>query len=362
MLSMRGAVVGIAVLLTVAAASLGCSRATNAQPDDGGDGGGPRFVFAERSEGSTTIWSARPAEPADRQVLARLKHHPDWGIRAALSPDGRTLAYTFMPPDGRDPDRDAALMLLDLTQRRSRLLTTGVDLRTTPLWIGPDAVIAQRAANDGRGTLERIALDGAAQSLATADPGHRLYPAGARPRGDSLYVVDLSADGAVLWRIDAEGRHDIARLAAGPARGFALSPDGASLAFLRLDGGTHDRRYRAYVIDLRGGVVRPLRPDVARIEDTGVAWDAGGGLVVTAISQAGGSGLLLRDSAANDRTTPNGFDAALAGAPDGSWLAVRAFTGGDSREPGPETLDLLAPDGRRMQVTAEGGVTAIGWR
>ena len=359
---MRGAVAGVAVLLAMLTTSLGCSRATNAQSDDAGGSGGPRFIFAERSEGGTTIWSARPAEPADRQVLARLKHHPDWGIRAALAPDGRTLAYTFMPPGGRDPDRDALLMLLDLTQRQSRLLTTGVDLRTTPVWIGPDAVVAQRAANDGRGTLERIALDGAAQGVATADPGHRLYPAGAGPRGDALYVVDLSADGAVLRRINTEGRHDIARVATGPARGFALSPDGASLAFLRLDEGPRDRRYHAYVVELSGGSVRPLRPDVARIEDTGVAWDARGGLVVTAISQEGRSGLLLRDSAANDRMTPDGFDAALAAAPDGSWLAVRAFTGGDSREPGPETLELLAADGRRMQVTAEGGVTAIGWR
>ncbi len=105
-----------------------------------------------------------------------------------------------------------------------------------------------------------------------------------------------------------------------------------------------------------------MRPDAARIEDTGVAWDGQGGVLVTAISQAGSTGMLLRDAAAGDRATPAGFDAAVAAAPDGSWLAVRAFAGGDSREPGAETLELLAAGGRRVPVTAEGGVTAIGWR
>lgn len=354
--------VGIAVLMALLVSALGCSRASNAQTNSTSAGDDPRFIYAERDGGGTTIWSARPAEPADRLMLARLNHHPDWGIRAALSPDGRTLAYTVMPPGGRDPDRDAALMVLDLAQRQSHRLTTGVDLRTTPLWIGSDAVIAQRAADDGRGALVRIALDGAVHALATAAPGHRLYPAAAHPRGDALYVIDLSVEGTLLRRIDAQGPQDVARLAAGPARGFALSPDGRSLAFLRLEPGTEDRRYRACVVELAGGTVRSLRPDVPRIEDTGVAWDGKGGVIVTAISQEGGAGVLLRDPPTDDRMTPNGFDAAVAAAPDGSWLVVRAFSGGDSRDPGPETLELLAQDGRRMPVTADGGVTAIGWR
>jgi len=360
---MPRAVVGVAVLLASLVSALGCSRASIAQTAGVDDAAGLRFVFAERSGSLTTIWSARPDEPADRRMLARLNHDPDWGIRAALSPDGRRLAYTAMLPGARDPDRDAALMLLDLTQRQSRRLATGVDLRTTPLWSGPDAVIAQRASDEGRAALVRIALDGAARTLATAAPGHRLYPAGADSHGRAVYVVDLAADGAVLRRIDGEGERDVARLAGGPARGFALSPDGTSLAFLRLETGIEDRRYRAYAVDLAAGTMRPLRPDAARIEDTGVVWDGQGGLLVTAIGEAGGAGLLLRDPAAGDRSTAAGFDAVVAAAPDGSWLVVRAFAGSDSRDSGSETLQLLAAaGGRRVPVIADGGVTAIGWR
>jgi hypothetical protein len=99
-----------------------------------------------------------------------------------------------------------------------------------------------------------------------------------------------------------------------------------------------------------------------------VTWDGRGGVLVTAISEPGGKGLLLRDGGVGDgqtmmdRAPLTGFDAAVAAAPDGSWLAVRAFTGTDSGEPGPETLELLAAGGRRVPVTAEGGVSTIGWR
>jgi hypothetical protein len=57
-----------------------------------------------------------------------------------------------------------------------------------------------------------------------------------------------------------------------------------------------------------------------------------------------------------------GFDALVTAAPDGTWLAVRAFAGDDSDRPGTEAVHLLHADGRRVPVTAAGGVTAVGWR
>lgn len=321
-----------------------------------------QFVFAERVEGTTTIWAARPDEPADRRVLARIPHDPNWGIRAALSPDGRLLAYTFMPPGGRDPDRDAALALLDVQGRHSRRLATGVDLRTTPLWTGPAAVIVQRATDQGQGVLVRLALDGDEQPLATALPGHRLFPAATGSDGAAIYVIDLSADGAVLRRLDSAGDHTVARVGDGPARGFALAPAGGSLALLRLEPGVDGRRYRAVVVDLDSGVIRAVRPDRDRVEDTGLAWDGRGRLWVTALARPGGPGLLLGVVGTDDRTTATGFDALVTAAPDGNWLAVRAFAGDDSDRPGTEAVHLLHADGRRVPVTAAGGVMAVGWR
>lgn len=169
-------------------------------------------------------------------------------------------------------------------------------------------------------------------------------------------MVEYDAQGARLLRL-GEGRQATlaGTLASGPARGFVLSPDGASLAYLQLRAG--DGRYEAVALDLATGEHHRLRPDRIRLEDTGVLWRDG--WLVTATSGSG-DGLLLAAAPANDLLDPAGFvaPATLQSGADG-WLALRSFTGSDSRDPGGESLTLLGVDGRRREV--EGGAQAIGW-
>src|SRR3712207_7026 len=139
----------LAVLGTLLIASAACSRAER-QPDATASNAELRLLYAEQAGGNTAIWAARPAAPADRHLIARVSHDPEWGIRASLSPDGRQLAYTALPPGARDPDREAVLTVLDLTRRRSQRLATGLDLRTAPLWLGETGgLVVQRRADTG---------------------------------------------------------------------------------------------------------------------------------------------------------------------------------------------------------------------
>jgi hypothetical protein len=357
----RQPVLGVAVALTVLLC--GAAACTREKSPDAAQSGTtavaqPRLVFAEHRDGVTTFWSARPDEPADRRQIATVRHDPDWGIRASLSPDGRRIAYTAMPPGSRDPDGEAVLTILDLDGRTSRRPASGIDARTTPVWRGDDRVIVQRRGPIGAGVLVEVEADGDERLLLAAEAGRRLFPIGISPDG-RLCVADLGPQETRLRVVDPKGAvYDTGLLADGPARGFALAPDGLSLAFLSLVPSDGAQRYRAHVIDLNSKEVRPLRPDRERTEDTGVLW-SGDGFAVSAVD--GETGILLGVSPEQDTVRASGFDAATVATADGHWTAVRAFEGGSPNAPGPEQLQLVSDDGRRTTVNAAGGVTVIGW-
>jgi Tol biopolymer transport system component len=233
----RQPAIGVAVALTVLlCGAVGCTREKS--PDAATSGAAtvaqPWLVFAEHRDGVTTFWSARPEEPADRRQIATVRHDPEWGIRASLSPDGRRIAYTTMPPGGRDPDGEAVLTILDLDGKTSRRVATGIDARTTPVWRGSDRVIVQRRGLIGAGELVEVETSGEERPLVAAEAGRRLFPIDVGPDG-RLYVADFGPQETRLRVVDAKGAvYDTGRLTDGPARGFALAPDGSALAFLSL--------------------------------------------------------------------------------------------------------------------------------
>ena len=347
----------------LAALLLGCAACSRvaSEPHAAVSTGELRLVYAEREGGSTSIWAARPADPADRRLIARVSHDPEWGIRASLSSDGRTLAYTAMPPGARDPDKDAVLAVLDLTQRRSQRLATGLDLRTTPLWMGESgALLVQRRTATGAGALAEVEADGRERGLLTARSGHRLFPIGVDRRSGRLYVVAIAEGEARLTARGEDGLwQDLGRLAAGAARGFVLTPDGSAVGYLRLDRTGGDARYRAHVFDTATGALSPLQPDRERLEDTAVLWSPAGGWVVTSLT-SGGAGVLLAPPPASEQRRPDGFDAAVLVSPDGRWTVLRSFEGSDTRTPGAEALEVMDSEGRRARITG-GGATALGW-
>lgn len=319
-----------------------------------------QLVYAEQRDGETTVWSANPAEPTDRRTLVQIRHAPEWGIRAALSPDGRRLAYTVMQSGARDPDRDATLMLADLTTRRTTRLLGELDLRTTPLWSADgERVLAQRIGG-GSGELVSVGGDGRVAIVRTAGLGVRLAPAGALPGGEWL-VARLAAGASDLLGVSEGGAtRVIGRLSDGPVRSFALSPDARRLAYLRILDPASGRIYRATVLDLASGERDPVLPSVARGEDTGVGWLGTADLMVS-VSAEDGSGALLTTREASLTVRPVGFDALVGASPDGRWIASRSFTSGTSRAPGVESLTLIASDGRRIAVPTDAGGSVIGW-
>ncbi|KKK64908.1 hypothetical protein LCGC14_2979470, partial [marine sediment metagenome] len=96
-----------------------------------------RFLYSEFGVEEDLIWSIDPADPSDRVQLAVVPHGAGWGIKPALSPDGKKIAYNAMPADGLSTATDAETRILDLESGETSVVAEGVDLRTVPRW-SPD--------------------------------------------------------------------------------------------------------------------------------------------------------------------------------------------------------------------------------
>lgn len=98
------------------------------------------LVYREFGAQQDIIWRVRPADLASREQLAVVQHSDGCGIRASLSPDGRTLAYIAQPA-GAPCDASASKAeahVIDVLGHEDEKIAEGVDLQFTPLW-APDS-------------------------------------------------------------------------------------------------------------------------------------------------------------------------------------------------------------------------------
>jgi hypothetical protein len=107
-----------------------------------------RFLYSEFGMEEDTVWSIDPADPSDRVEVARVPHKSGWAVVAALSPDGKRIAYNAMLAAGVDSSRDADAHILDLESGETTLIAQGVDLQTAPLW-SPDGELLFLRRNVG---------------------------------------------------------------------------------------------------------------------------------------------------------------------------------------------------------------------
>ena len=179
-----------------------------------------RLLYREFAEGKDTIWRVNPSEPAERKELAVIPHRAGWGIVAALSPDGKFLAYNSYPEEAFDPAFQADTHLIDLATGKSALLAEHVDLRLRPLW-SPDGKLLYLRRFVEQDTMvlqvdltppkdEDPSTDDEAVNLdRLKEPGQRLKivlradvsdilnftPLGFSPDGQTLYVVEVLGPG-----------------------------------------------------------------------------------------------------------------------------------------------------------------------
>lgn len=352
--------------------TLGRTAAAQLLPQSTGPALGPdRLLVSEPRGAETVLVSVSASDTSRRRPLLRIPHANGWEPRVALSPSGDRVAYTVLPPGAAAPDTDGVLWVADLQGKQPRRLAERLDVRTPPVW-SPDGarLVVQRMLPGAAGALALEEIDvrsALAREIARAAPPDRLFPVGYRPDGMRLLYARFERGGAFLHDVRTRDGADsrIARLGDGAARDFKLSPAADALLYLALTGAPP--RYRAMLLDVSTGDVRPLLPGGASREDVGVAWRTG-----AAPAPAPSAGYLPADVAGGRIVVPTaaarpisvrarGFDVPVAWSADGRWLVVRAFSGDNADAPGREDMMVVDTDGNRQPLAAGGAVEFVAW-
>jgi dipeptidyl aminopeptidase/acylaminoacyl peptidase len=104
-----------------------------------------RFVYREAGATEDVIWRILPSDPSQREELARIPRREGYPIVAALSPDGRQLAYLSQPGHAiSEQSSQAEMYLLDLVTGTTTRLAEGVDYTLRPLWTPDSRLIYYR--------------------------------------------------------------------------------------------------------------------------------------------------------------------------------------------------------------------------
>lgn len=333
---------------------------------------GPAVLYSRFREGEDTIWLAPLSRLEEPQAVVSVSHAPFWGISASLSPDGRWLAYTVLPPTVANPEQTASsaaqVWLAPLAEGEPRLLARGADVRLAPIW-SPDgrSLIFQRLEGQARGpTLFRIDLaDGQVSLLAALEQYPTAFPLAFAADGQTLYLVQTGLGGTELLALSiADGSlRSLVTLPTSTARDWRLSPEGQRMSFVALLPG---EGWGLWTVDLRdgslsrleaeglpteGGLFSPVWHPSGRFITVGAAPDENGGGAVN-VPLAGGAAQRLPGP-------EQGVDFPAGWSPGGELLVVEEYA--DYPPQHLPRLLLIDTQGRRQPVTGAGELTFIGW-
>jgi hypothetical protein len=339
-------------------------------------------VYAEFSLASDIVYEAAPAT-SDRKKLFEIPHAREFGIVPSMSPDGRSFAYTVLPPEtlAPAPDSPADLWLASVDGAAPALIGRGFDLRVRPIW-SPDGtrVLVRRsgavlapgpsvsptaapvpgsAATAPEGPYELVLVE-----LATAvvspllSSDEALFPVGFTPDLSAVYYTSVSTAGSDLNRLDLASGNSVvaAHLSDEISRDWTLSPDAARLAFVTLapDGGRISSSVR--VLDIATG---ETLSSALLADEFGPSWSPSGELTYGRLTGSPSTtAIVVANGAINGPL--RGFDVPLAWSRSGASIAVRTFGGASVSAPGRASLSVLTPRGDRRAI-ANGEVTFIGW-
>ncbi|MBI5288878.1 MAG: hypothetical protein HY873_07890 [Chloroflexi bacterium] len=348
---------------------------------------GTRLLVSEFGTNSDTIVAIDPADPGGaRDVIATIDHAPEYGITAALSPDGEAIAYTALPLDTPKPAPDApAIAGIVAAGGDVAVLATDVDLVVPPVWSpDSDAIIVRKNTRcedaglscdefpAGAFELIRLGRDGSRTTI-TSWRSAAAFPIAFSPDGAAFYFATLDATGTDLYRVAPDGSDEsmIAHLSDQVARDWRISPDGSALAYSAAESGPAPMIV-ARVVDLATGAISdaistsaleagPPSTGVSRGEFN-PAWTPDGDLTVAALNLDGGAGAVtMSDLGATEETqNTDSIDLPLGWSPDGRTLAVRAVEGETPFEAGASHVELVR-DGERERISDSSDISIVGW-
>lgn len=334
---------------------------------------GPQLIFAEFGATADRIFSASPADPTQRTLIATVEHAEGWGLNPAIAAAGGRVAYTVLPPGSRPQgDSPAELWVVDVAGRSKTRLAGDADLRVPPVFDRAGTILVYRAsAAAGQQALVRVDLaSGARRRLHTAETAFGIYPVGFA-RDGGLVFASLSQQGTDIYRVrEGEPATLLFHASDQIARDWRLSPDGNAIAYLAPELRAERVVQRLVVARLDGGGARPV-PGItdaqAAIDQVSPVWTPAGDAVTVGREANPGTSAAVATVTLDGGTSttlaapPRGFDAPLGWSPDGHFLVARSFDGPTTQAPGTETTVVIAAEGQRRIVAATSDVIFLGW-
>jgi Tol biopolymer transport system component len=287
------AAVGLVLVLTGCDTSPGFPAPAGPERPDSLAG---MILFVSDRTGQPELYGVRP----DGTGLVRLTDGSLAGVEdPAVSPDGRTVAFTARPPeaprpdiflmnaDGSDlrqftpqvPDEAPAwspdgarlalhrftdngydLFVINLDGSGQVQLTTDPSNEADPAWSPDGTGIAFEGDGTGDAEIYVMRTDGSDVRRLTSRPGDDLFPAWS-PDGERVAFVGDGPDGGRdIWIVRANGSDALALASPGADDDPSWSPDGEEIAFDSTDdGGSAD----LFVVDVDGSRMRRLTHDAA---------------------------------------------------------------------------------------------------
>jgi WD40 repeat protein len=265
--------------------------------------------------------------------------------RGAASPAGDRLAVLHVT----NPGAPAVLTLLAVSGNEGLDVDSGFDYLSPLAW-SPDGsrLAATRTSPEGAvAVIEVDTASGVAVQAAPFPPGDEVMPVGYSMDGTKLYVVTIDQAGSKLWMVHGGMAEQAAFLSPGRTRDWALSADGARLAFVDLIG-VGERTYAGRTLLIATGQVSDAAPAGDQL---GTAWRPG-----SDIPDFGGPGGTLQLSDPD----PGSYVIPMRWAPDGSTLVATIYSAGrDGGEPA-ESIELLSPVSR-VRLSESPGAKFLGW-
>ncbi len=342
------------VLLGVATVALLAQSGGPPRTAFAGAAGGQYAVVAKNTGAATVVTVVGVTPNAAPIEIATVPHLRGHGLRGAVSPTGRHVA--LLTPDSAVAGRPfAALIVLDLETGLSRRLAEGLQPLQDVLWT-PDAAALVVTRNvrtvDGEPgvAVARVEFDGTESVLETHMGAGLVAPVGFDAQG-RLLAVRIDARGSTLTRDGAE----VLWLSTHVTRDWALSPDGARLAFVEVNL-WEGLRYLPHVVSIEGGgggaVVAAATTTTPTEQALGVAWSPSGDAL------SFGSEPSAPPPGSVSAQGPAGFDVPLAYSRDGAALAVSHWSGYSFDEPGTPRLEIVSGSGRQL---LDGFSRFFGW-
>lgn len=335
----------------------------------------PRIVYSELTGQQSTLWIASAADLPRARPIATVSHREGYGLRAALSPDGKRIAYLVLPASARNPWTEGALWVMGIDGRDPLQLLSNADMHSAPIWSrsGEQILVREASVSDERLQYTLVAVDtdgGSATKLVPEIAADGLYPIGWSEDGQRLYYATLTREGTDIQQLELlSGRVErVFHASDGIARDFRLSSQGDRLLYSEYQP-LGQTAYRVRSTELGTGVSRTfLQSERALLSPV---WRPGEPAVTLGSEPAearlqGGLGALSGEAGGLDSmiapAPSGGFLAPLAWSSDGAFLAARLLHGDSLQQTKGERLVVVSPARHTTaEVAAKGYAELVGW-